>query len=308
VQSNLANANLLTNAILGVSNAVVWSGTNSGIFLSNAFYSVMGNLTNLGGGGTNAFSDAGITNAVFGEHVDVTNLLGQLVYAATNGVANTNEDAIASLLPGSATNGAAALDAGNAAAADAISGAQGAIDGIGSAPAMGDGAMPDLNVSIAGFTLNVSPENIAPGIGPALKGMITVVALLGFAFSAGKLFWEATRTYAQAQTGGVPNLDGEVAGFGGNVLGLLAAVAVPSVFIGIWIAVFTGLVGLMTGRISVLSGSTFGVPNALAMNMLQAVFPVDLILSLAWTRVVLQFTAGKLVLISASASRYLFGR
>jgi hypothetical protein len=83
---------------------------------------------------------------------------------------------------------------------------------------------------------------------------------------------------------------------------------VPAVFIGIWIAVFTGLIGLMTGRLSELGGSTFGVPNTLAMDMLRAVFPVDLILSLAWTRVALQFTAGKLVLISASASRYLFGR
>jgi hypothetical protein len=309
ISSNLANAAMLSNVVQGVSNAVVTSGTNLGAFLSNSFAAVMGNLTNLNfTGGTNGFSDAGITNAVAGEHADVTNLLGQLLHATTNEVANTNEGAIASLLPGPATNGAAALDAGNAAAADAIAGAQGAIDGIGSAPTMGDGAMPDLDVTIGDFTLNVSPENIAPGIGPALKAMITVVALLGFAFSAGKLFWEATRTYAQAQTGGVPNLDGEVAGFGGNILGVAAAVAVPVVFIGIWIAVFTGLVGLMTGRLSELTGSTFGLPNALAMNMLRAVFPVDLILSLAWTRVVLQFTAGKLVLISASASRYLFGR
>lgn len=319
VASNLANANLLTNALRGVSNAVVWSGTNQGVFLSNAFYSVMSGLTNLGGSGTNAFSDNGITNSVNNLHGDLTNELTGYHHDDTNyfsgmlgALSGTNGGGSnfvsGDMVPLSATNGDAALSAGNAASSAAQGAADAAQSAIGSPPSLGSGSMPGMHLTLGSASFDISPEAIAPGISSALKAMLTMICLLGFALSAGKLFWEASQTYAAAQTGGVPNLEGELLGFGGNLVGLVVAIAVPVIFIGLWVLVFTGLFSLATGFLSQLVSSSLSLPDGNAMQILTAVFPVDLMLSLAWTRVVLHFAMAKLVIVSASASRYLFGR
>ena len=317
--TNILNSRMLSNVVQGVSNAVVWSGTNQGLFLSNAFYGVMqGIATNggfgAGGSGTNSFDVAGVTNNATANMRVLSNGLSSISGALSNGFAGLTNGAgysnlvTGGMIPSSGTNGDAALASGNSASAAAQSAADGAIAAVGSPPQPGDGSMPSLNITIAGATMDISPEAIAPGITASLKSMITLVALITFAMSAGKLFWEASRTYAQAQTGGVPDLDAEVLGVGGNVFGVIAAIAVPTVFIGLWVALFTALFGLLTGFLSQLATSAFSLPNATAMAMLEAVFPLNLILSLVWTRVVMQFSAAKLVIISASASRYLFGK
>jgi hypothetical protein len=317
IASNRVNTAVLSNMFYGMSNAWMVGNTNMtnglvllGASISNSFAAVLGGLTNLGGGGTNAFSDGGITNAIGSQHRDITNLLAaQLDYSGSNaGVGGSNVVA-GWMVPGTATNSGEALVAGTAASADVVSGVDSAVSAIGVAPVVSESAsFPVLSLAIAGRTMNFSPDALAPGVTGFVKAAITMMLLIVFAQSCGKLMWEASRAYAQAQTGGVPDLDAEVLGFGGNVPGLIVAIAVPVIFIGLWVAVFTGLFALFTSTMTGLATASFSPPSATALAMLTAVFPVNLALSLAWTRIGLQFTATKLVVIAASASRYLFGK
>lgn len=186
----------------------------------------------------------------------------------------------------------------------------GAISDLGDAPTILDGGSPDMTINFMGQDLNLDPNVWLPGAMPLLKGLITLIATVFFSIHCSKLVWEATRTYASAQTGGVPNIEGTIFGIGGNVAGATLATVIPGIFILVWVAVFYWLFTTVVGNLSDMGTAASGVAlgNSTALYLLNSVFPISLLLTFAWTKVALYLGASKVVMLAATISRYLFGK
>jgi hypothetical protein len=165
-----------------------------------------------------------------------------------------------------------------------------------------------MTIGFIDTSLNLDPEYLLPGSGVWVRNLIAGFALLAFAQWAGNKFWELTVAFAQAQTGGVPNLTYSVLGTGGNIGGPILMAIVATALVAAWIGVFTWFFSSIGGRFSGLASNFTGPGNAIALYLITNYIPVSFLLSLAWTRVLLTFGMAKLVMLSAAISRFMPGR
>lgn len=187
-----------------------------------------------------------------------------------------------------------------------------ALSRMGSAPQFnGSGSSNALAFAFCGTVLNVNPEVIMPGLTSIIYNAWVFILLAGFALWAGHLMFEASKTFAAAETGGVPNLEGSFFGFGGNVIGVAVAILVPLALLFVWRFIFNRLFGDLFGSMDSL-GTAKGLlgfgGNQLFQWFITNLFPLNLALSLLFTQITLYFTAGKVVLVAAAASRWLWGK
>lgn len=184
------------------------------------------------------------------------------------------------------------------------------LSGLGSPPTVGAGDASALTIAfVPGHTLNIDPAVQFPGLPEIFKNCFSAAAILAFGYFAGKRYSDAVRTFATAQTGGVPDLNVMAATFGGNALGLLVAIAIPVIFVAGWGVLFHYLFGQILSRITGLSGTDFfGGMGGTGLYLVNEFFDVSLFLTLAWLQLSLYFGLEKLVLIAASVSRFLFGK
>lgn len=316
IVSVIAGGNTLLNGQLSTANSQLSTANGTLTGISNLDYRISTNSP--GGSGT---GDGPVT----------TNLLARAVSelaAVTNAVAmgETNRAPSMGDIPSSATNLSAAWTAGSNAVSSQLGTIDGYISGFGtevteSTLTNGADASPFMIGSIDGIALNLDPDNLVPGLSTTTKAVWTLLLLIGFGYWAGKLLYDTALAFSAAQTGGVPNIEGEAAGFGGNILGVITAALIPLVIIGLWLAVLDrmlaligsscfapGTIGAIISGFSVRpSGASTGTTKLLA-HFASAWFPLHLALCLLLTGLLLQWGALKVVLITAAAQRFLFGK
>jgi len=251
-----------------------------------------------------------LTNMLNRFRLDNTNLLTGILQTMTNGATNGIYTAA-----DYQTNWTAAGSQGGAVAADAITSGQDLIDGLGTRSGVFEGAGSAADLSIAfvgGTTLNLDPENVAPGAMGMVKTLITLVVSLLFIATMAKLFYDAAKTFSAAQTGGVANMQMTFAGFGGNVAGVATAPLVAVAFILLWTAVLVLVANTIVGGCWDMA-SAMGAASSLSLPpvtqyLMNATIPVNLILCLTFTTCLVYLTAGKAVIFAAAASRFLIGK
>jgi hypothetical protein len=171
--------------------------------------------------------------------------------------------------------------------------------------------------------VDLDPVRIMPTAFTFCYGLVSWLLVVGYLFSVAQLYIKTVQILATAQSGGVPDLSvfqglmgltfGEFGG--GNFIGVLVAVVVPSLMIGLWVVVVTALItpiGSMIGAFSAISG-VFGAvsstgPGAMACHILFSAFPIGLLIQLTAARLTLQFTMSRVMLVAVGVSRYLWGK
>lgn len=268
-------------------------------------------------------STLGVSNAVAslnGTLLGQSNLLGQvtnLLSGATGQLANiygalTNRSGGTNAMPGTGTNYGQALAAGNQAADGWISGLTTAESSYGEAPTVDAATAPAdfFKMRFCGYDLDFDPATRWPGLQTAVYGITSFLLLLAFCQWAGGKIFELSTVYAQAQTGGVPDL----AFMGFNVHGPIVTAIVAVIFIALWVTAGTYLTSLFLAQSGLLptAGAGFSSKitngNQAALYLLTSFFPVSLALNLAFARMALQVGLAKVVTIAASASRFLTGQ
>lgn len=286
--------------------------TNLSIGLSNvAQENTLKGLTNLLGSKLSTLQGTMNSNAAqaHGDFMNLTNMMG-----GSNGIAAR----IWGLVPTSATNAASATNSAGSLISSLLGGVDGNAAGaaIGTKPTVPQGSTNGMVLSLGTImTLNLDPESWAPGLMAAIKAVWTFLVLAAFAMWAGKLYFETTKVFATVQTGGVPDLNASVEGFtfgaGGNIAGVIVALAVPIAFITVSIVIVKLLIGWLLSNLGLIPAAgaamTFGANN-IALYLLHSCFPVDLILTLLFLRMTLPFTIGHIVVGCAGAARFLWGK
>jgi hypothetical protein len=254
------------------------------------------------------FNSVSITNNTsFTNNVSVTTTnIGE------TGVSNLLGSALSTNFPNYDLDGGTNQSGAGTKATTALADAPGKLDsivtGIGSAPDVSGGSAA-MTIELAGYTLDLDPAVRFPGAQELCFNGMSLAAILAFGYFAGKLIRESVQTYAMAETGGVPDLEVTAIGTGGNVAGTIVALVVAAVFIGLWLAFFYFVFDAVLSRVGALNAmNPFSSLSGIGLYLLTSFFPVTLILTLAWTAIGLQVGAAKLMLVAASASRFLFGK
>jgi hypothetical protein len=255
----------------------------------------------------------------------MSNLLAQIAtnVQATGTVASGSGDLLG-YLPASSTNADAATAAATAAlgsipgdfssatgmVGSAVSSAAGNLTAAGSPSVF---SIPFCNGTraIGSVTLNLDPENLFPGMLGLIKAAWTFIVLILFGRWLVQWAEGIVRTFTSAETGGIPNMEGELAGFGGNVAGVIVAVAVAVAFVILWVVVLTLCTGYVLGQLGLLPSAGSAVSlggNQGALYLLNASFPVALALGCAGARITIPLAGAKATVIAATASRFLMGK
>lgn len=229
-------------------------------------------------------------------HIDNTNALSRI---------NSNLTFNGSAISGSASNQTSAEAAANSILSSVNSSADSASTGLGSAPSvLTGGDATALSFELAGHEINLDPEVRFPGIGAFFKNALTAVIALALGRFLVNLYRETAAVYASSQTGGVPAV-----GPWGSV-GIGIAALVPVIIVTMWVVVFTLVFSYMLAPLLDLQGQvgSLSMGNATALYLINYFLPVSFALSAAWTRIVAPLAVTKLVIVSASAQRFLFGK
>jgi len=175
----------------------------------------------------------------------------------------------------------------------------------------GAGSTTGLSFAFCGYTLNLDPESQFPGMMAIIKDAWTFLLLAGFAIWVGKTVLDITRSLGSMASGGVPDLEGEVFGIGGNVLGFTVAIMaafalilVTGICLGYIFQLFLTQLGLLPSAATAFSLGG----NGIALYLLHSSFPVTLFLTLTSLRITLQFTAAKYVGLALAAARFILNR
>lgn len=291
-----------TNAILSQqqgSEAIKNAIDVGNVGLLSALSNLSGAIT---GTGTNQGTDSGVTNAIDRFRQQNTNLLSQIL---TN-LQNTNLTFEAGL-----TNSDLATAAGTAAASEVSDDVDGMLSAIGDAPGgalAGSGSSEVFSFAFMGETINLDPEVHFPGVMGIAKILLTAIVMILFALDISRMFYETVHTFTTAQTGGVPDLN--AAGF--NVAGAGAAVVVPIILIATWVVALVAIAAVMLTALGPFASAMTAAAGislpAGAQYLLYATTPVVLIISLAFSRIVLWLTAAKAVMVAGAISRFLIGK
>lgn len=245
----------------------------------------------------------GVTNAIDRFRQQNTNLLSQILTNLSRGT-NFVPDA-------TGTNQTAATTAGESAVSAATSDIDDWVTGLGTSPegSLASAGSPDVfSFAFAGRTIDLNPETHLPGVMGVCKTLVTMVVMILFGMSVSRMFYEVVRTFSTAQTGGVPDLNF----VGVNVAGVAAAPIVSGIFIAIWVVALVGfiaaVVAAMTGFASSMTAAAGVSLPAGTSYLLYQSLPVTLIISLAFSRILLWLMAAKVVAIASAISRFLIGK
>lgn len=285
INSNITSLkNTSANGLNGVSN-LLWLGLTNGQGFGN------------------------VTGAIRNFHFDNTNLLGQILHGITNG-SGTNAMFDTNLpITASMTNYLSASTAADPLIVTVTDQVQGGRDFL--SEGRGDflssgGSAAVFSFTFMGQTVNLDPEVRVPGAMGFVKAMITLIATLMFAQALSKLLFQATQTYASAETGGIPDMNL----FGFNVVGVGAAIAVSVAFILIWMLIFGTFLGEINAQLLDYATKTAepSLSNAGALYLFSNTIPAPLLVNYAITLAALHIGAAKLVIVAASVSRFLAGK
>jgi len=111
--------------------------------------------------------------------------------------------------------------------------------------------------------------------------------------------------------GGVPNLQASAAGFGGNWLGLIVALAVPVALILLGIVGIAYSVNQLLAAIPSFANAAAGLSlggNGGAMYLLYHSFPVGMAITCLVSRFVIPINSAWMYVLGVSASRFLFSK
>jgi len=247
--------------------------------------------------GTSSGGDTGgLEDAINDFHRNNTNLLSQI---------NAKMSGTNFMGAGSGTN----LASAQAAASEQMSGVDGTAAGVlsdlGSAPSLLGGGSPDvLTFEFFGETLNLDPDVRFPGAATFFKSGMMLLVSLWLGRYLVDLYLKTAAIYTASQTGGVPAV-----GPWGSV-GLAIAVVVSVAVVGLWVLVFTAIFTYGLDYLSTVNDtvSGFSTSNAGALYLINLFFPIAFIISAAWTRMVAPFSVAKIVVMTASAQRFLLGK
>jgi len=244
----------------------------------------------------------GITNAIDRFRTQNTNLLSQIL---TNFQRETN------VISSVGTNEGAATSAGMSAIGDVSGDIDSLVASIGTAPGGGlDGSgNPDVfSFAFAGRTIDMNPETHLPGVMGIAKTLFTMVALILFGISVTRLLYDVVKTFSTAQTGGVPDLNTLGFNAAGAAVFPIVSVALIAVWVIALVAIIAAVVAAMTTFASAMTAAAgISLPAGTSYLLYQS-FPVTLIISLAFSRILIQLTAAKSVAIAAAISRFLIGK
>jgi len=325
-----SNGNHLANlgsGTTGSSSGTVTGGTGGGSTPQNPFVGTVGAGLAGTGGSTNGATgrDINLLGAALGQgNSQIIAGLDAIRSAITNGTgtntvydkgpddSTNNHGAQTYSVGGNQTNAAAAWSAGD----DAFGHGTNFTTSAGYASMTGAGVIGEGEGSAAGLsfafaggtTINLDPEERFPGVMGWIKKLWTFLLLVGFSLTTAKLFRSAAQSFASAQTGGVPDLNVLLAGFGGNVIGFGVAIIVAFAIIGIWVIAFNYLFAAALDSLGLLPNATANFTmngNQIALYLLNASFPVALFFSLLSARIGLEWTAAKIIGLAAAASRFL---
>jgi len=95
-----------------------------------------------------------------------------------------------------------------------------------------------------------------------------------------------------------------------GAIGLPMALVVATAIVALWVLVFTTLFTVGLDYLSTVNGtvSGFATSNGTALYLINLFFPVSFLMSAAWTRMVAPFAVTKLVIMTASAQRFMLGK
>jgi hypothetical protein len=286
----------------------------------------------MGTGGPKPSTATGLgsnTNLTGGQFYSGVNDLGSVLYqgfeqlhsdmSGTTGGTGTNGLGVYSTNTSKGQYSSYGTNAGNGASAlgAADTGAASAISAIGTnPPSSSGGSASALSFSFATGTINLDPDSIMPGIPAIVRQLLGWGATIWFIVWFAGAYKDCVQMMAGAELGGVPDMDVEVAGFGGNVVGVATAVAVPLVFIGLWIGIFTYgfnslaqyLAGAYFTTNPFTSLSSGGSGPSAALYLMNELLPLGYLMAIGWTRIGLMFTLPKLAAIAVASGRFLFGK
>lgn len=243
----------------------------------------------------------------------VTNLLTQIRNNATN---NADGNSVSNQLSAGASGGGATNWAFAEGQVNGVLDSSGVNTGLDTligrlgVPTLPGGDGSGWTMLFCGQTIDLNPVTRFPTVAAASILGFTVVLWVAFVRKMGELFTETVKTITAVQTGGVPNLEAQAATFGGNVLGIAVALAVPLIFVTAWAILVAWLLNLFLSHFTEAIGFTSWASSlgGKGWYLLVSFFPVQLAVTLCLTGVVLHFTIGKVVLIAAGASRFLWGK
>lgn len=187
--------------------------------------------------------------------------------------------------------------------------------GAGAPSGVGSGDASPLTFAFCGTTICLDPAEILPGIPALIKSVFSWLALLTCVLWMGEQYVQQARASAQAETGGVPNLNIDVPILG-NALGVGVAIIVPVVYTLGWAAIFHFLFKLsgvdvessLTSLHALNPFTAIGSVSGTALYLINEFFDVDLMLSLVWVRLSWYWVGGQLVFIFGMAARWLWGK
>lgn len=169
-----------------------------------------------------------------------------------------------------------------------------------------NGSGNDLKFMFVGQEISLDPSDRFPGLLAVSKIAWSIIAVVLFLrWMAGWVHEIALRT-GSVLTGGVPNLSGSVFGNGGNMVGGAVSLIVPVIFCLLWVAVLMFAAGSVATHVGLLP-DTFSIGNSVAAYLLDASFPVSLVLGLAGARVTLPLASSAIVVVASFAIRFLPG-
>ena len=314
VSVGLTNFNTFTNYVnvsnTNINNVTV---TNPPIDLS-AITNLLAQILGTGIGTTNALGTMNNTQ------LGMSNLLA-VIAGRTNGFGTgdifSGSSEMMGLVPSWSTNLEAATAYGN----QLLDGSQSRLEQgtgyvqNGSSAAIGNlsgaGDASGLHFEFCGRVVSLDPADRFPGFMGLVRSAWSFIALMLFGRWVVGWVQEIIQLIGTAETGGVPNLEAELFGFGGNVAGLAVYLATIVVFIASWVVVlnWVGLAILDFLGLFPQAGAAVGLGgNAIALYLLNACFPVSLALSLASARVTLPLTGSKVCLVAIAVSRMLAGK
>lgn len=166
-----------------------------------------------------------------------------------------------------------------------------------------------------GVTVNFDPEARFPGLLGIIKKGFTWIILFLFCNWCARELYELTKQAFMWETGGVPDMsvEGSFLGVGGGFnTGILLVAAVAIAFILLMVAVGTWFTDFMLPYFLQMAEAAgvvdFTGGNAMALYLLNACFPVSLVLTLGAARIGMWLGGSQVVFLGASAARFLLGK
>jgi len=251
--------------------------------------------------GDNAMTNYNLESSqqkVLGALAGISNLL-----AATNGTVPMTNSGYT--YPDYATNAESAL-----AMAASIEDQSGVSDFVGSMTPNLPSDTPEavgMTMTFCGTSIDLDPIHRFPAAVEVSYQGFKLVSLLSFFLAVGALYWKLIAVKASTVLGNAPEMDVEILGFGGNILGVIAGKLIATAFIGVFAAAMVYLFDNIGASIGdAMNVVAFTSPmTGVGLYLLTSLMPVRLMFSLACTLILLNFTLGKIVALAVTASRFL---